>query len=166
MKTATILHYLLNCLWLLLPIMLWNGLLAGKLPQPFQPEIFEKDIPGFIVAGENLFRLMIFILPVLMPLRIVSPAQKIGLGLYLAGTGLYFLAWLALIVFPASPWSLSAPGFLAPAYTPLIWLIGIGLISSSLYFSSPYQPWVYIVMSAIFTGFHVSHTTLVYLKTC
>jgi hypothetical protein len=157
-------HYLFNCVWLLLPILLWNMVFAGKLPQAFQPEMFETDIPGFIVAGENFFRLVIFILPVLMPLRIVSPAQKVGLGLYLAGTGLYFLAWLALMLFPHSAWSLSAPGFLAPAYTPLIWLIGIGLIGSSLYFASSYQSWTYIALALIFVGFHLSHTALVYLK--
>ena len=162
---SPLLHYLFNCLWLLAPIMLWNIVFAGKLPAAFQPETFEKNIPIFIVAGENFFRLVIFILPILMPLRFVTLTQKVGLGLYAAGTALYFLAWLALMVFPHSAWSLSAPGFLAPAYTPLIWLIGIGLIGRSLYFASPYQPWMYIVLAIIFVGFHVSHTTLVYLST-
>jgi len=164
MKSTAITPYLLNCMWLLLPIMLWNIVFASKLPAAFQPETFEKNIPTVIVAGENFFRLVIFILPILMPLRCVTLAQKVGLGLYAAGIALYFLAWLALIYFPTSPWSLSAPGFLAPAYTPLIWLIGIGLIGSSLYFSSPYQPWMYIALAVIFVGFHVSHTALVYLN--
>jgi hypothetical protein len=158
-------NYLFNCLWLLAPIMLWNGVFAGKLPKAFQPEMFEKDIPTLIVDGENFFRLVIFILPLLMPLRFVTPAQKIGMGLYLAGIAIYFLAWLMLMVFPHSAWSLSAFGFLAPAYTPLIWLTGIGLMGSSLYFPSPYKTWMYIALAAIFIGFHLTHATLVYLRT-
>jgi hypothetical protein len=164
MKTGSLLYYLLNCLWLIVPIMLWNGIFSGKLPAAFQADSFDSDIPAFIVAGENFFRLVVFILPVFMPLTIASQMQKLGLGLYLAGTALYFLAWVALMYFPQSAWSLSAPGFLAPAYTPLIWLVGIGLIGSALYFSSPYQSWMYIVASVIFVGFHVAHPSLVYAR--
>ncbi len=165
MKTETWLHYLLNCIWLLVPIMLWNLVFASRLPDAFQPELFEKDIPAFIVNGENFFRLVIFLLPLLMPLQITTPGQQIGLRLYSAGTLIYFLSWVMLMVFPHSAWSLSAFGFLAPAYTPLIWLTGIGLMGSSLYFPSPYKTWMYITLAAIFIGFHVTHTTLVYLRT-
>ena len=157
--------YLLNNLLLILPILLWNLVLAGKLPQAFQAETFDKDIPGFILLGENVFRLVIFILPACMPLSLATPDQKLGLALYLAGTLLYFLAWAALIAFPQARWSKSAFGFLAPAYTPLIWLTGIGMIGNSLYFSSPYRTWMYILAAIIFAGFHVTHTSIVYLKT-
>lgn len=156
--------YLLNALLLILPILLWNWVFASKLPQPFQAELFEKDIPVFIVQGENIFRLMVLILPMCMPLSIVTQYQKFGLTLYLAGLGLYFLAWAAQMIFPGSKWSKSAPGFLAPAYTPLIWLSGIGLIGSSLYFPSPYQSWMYILAAVIFCGFHVTHTLIVYKR--
>ena len=127
MKT-TLLNYILNCMWLLLPIMVWNWFLANKLPRAYATETFDHSIPIFIVNGENIFRAMVFILPLLMPLRIETQTQKLGLGLYLAGTLIYFLSWLAQIYFPQSAWSLSAFGFLAPAHTPLIWLTGIGLI--------------------------------------
>jgi hypothetical protein len=100
-----------------------------------------------------------------MPLRITTGTQTLGMGLYLAGTLLYFLSWLALISFPHSAWSTSAAGFLAPAYTPLIWLIGIGLIGSSLYFTAPYHPWMYLALSAIFIAFHLTHTLTIYLRT-
>jgi hypothetical protein len=164
MKTTPFVNYLLNGMLLLLPIMAWNMIFASKLPRLYSAEIFWKDIPPFIATGENLFRLIVFILPLLMPLRIETSTQKIGLWLYIAGTAIYFVSWLAQMYLPQSAWSLSAFGFLAPAYTPLIWLVGIGLIGSALYFSSPYRSWMYIVTSIIFIGFHLTHATTVYLR--
>ena len=144
--------------------MAWNVVFASKLPRGFSPEFFEKDIPAFITNGENFFRLVIFVLPLLMPLQISTQSQKIGLGLYIVGTLIYFLSWVMQMYFPQSGWSMSAWGFLAPAYTPLIWLIGIGLMGSSLYFPSPYKVWMYMAVSALFLGFHVLHTALVYSR--
>jgi uncharacterized membrane protein len=157
-------NYLVNCLLLLLPIMAWNLIFASQLPWAYSEEVFSKNIPFFITSGENIFRLIVFILPVLMPLKIETQNQKVGLWLYIIGTAIYFLSWLAQMYFPQSVWSLSAWGFLAPAYTPLIWLVGIGLIGGTLYFSSPYQSWMYIVLSIIFIGFHLSHAMTVYSR--
>ena len=163
MKT-TFMNYLLNCMLLLIPIMAWNVAFASKLPRLYSPDIFEKNIPAFITNGENIFRLVVFILPLLMPIRIETPSQKIGLTLYIAGTAIYFLSWLAQMYSPQSAWSLSAFGSLAPAYTPLILLIGIGLIGNTLYFTSPYRSWVYIILSMLFVAFHLSHTFIVYQR--
>jgi hypothetical protein len=99
-----------------------------------------------------------------MPIRTETPIQKIGLTLYFTGTIIYFLSWLAQMYIPQSTWSLSLFGSLAPAYTPLIWLIGIGLIGSSLYFASPYRSWMYITLSIIFIAFHLSHTFIAYQR--
>lgn len=164
MKAYTFTGYITNCMLLILPIMAWNVIFAAKLPAAYLPEIFQKDIPPFITFGENLFRMLIFITPILMPLRIETKSQKLGLWLYLAGTAIYFISWLAQMYYPQSGWSLSAFGFLAPAYTPLIWLIGIGLIGSTLYFNSPYRSWMYIVTSILFIAFHVSHAITVYVR--
>jgi hypothetical protein len=144
--------------------MAWNIVFASKLPQAYSQEVFWKDIPPFIATGENIFRLLVFILPLLMPLRIETQTQKLGLWLYITGTAIYFLSWLAQIAFPQSAWSLSAIGFLAPAYTPIIWLVGIALIGSTLYFSSPYRSWMYIALSIVFIAFHLSHALIVYFR--
>jgi hypothetical protein len=144
--------------------MAWNTLLSSKLPRAYSTEVFDKCIPTFITYGENGFRLVVFILPLLMPLRIETQSQRLGLWLYITGTVIYCIAWLAQIYFPQSAWSLSAFGFLAPAYTPLILLTGISLIGSTLYFSSPYKSWMYIVVSVIFIGFHLSHAMTVYSR--
>ncbi len=156
--------YLLNCMLLLLPIMVWNLIFTSKLPNLYSLEVFEKEIPAFLTNGENILRLFVFILPILMPIRIETQTQKVGFGLYIAGAASYFLSWLAQIYFPQSVWSSSAFGFLAPAYTPLIWLIGIGLIGNTLYLASSYRSWMYIATSIIFISFHLSHAITVYLR--
>ena len=164
MKTSSFINYFANCILLLLPIMIWNVVFTSKLPNLYSQEIFEKNIPAVISIGESIFRLFVFVLPILMPLHIETPTQKFGLWLYIAGTVIYFLSWLAQIDFPQSAWSLSAFGFLAPAYTPLIWLTGISLIGSTLYFSSSYRSWMYIALSTIFISFHLSHAITVYRR--
>lgn len=164
MKMENILSYLTNCIWLLIPIMLWNMVFIEKLPVVYATENFWKDIPSFIAGGENFFRLLIFALPVLMPLRISTATQKLGMGLYVLGVLVYFGSWLLQMYFPLSGWSMSAAGFLAPAYTPLIWLVGIGLIGRELYFPTPYEEWVYISISVMFVIFHVSHAWTVYSR--
>jgi len=165
MAANTFSNYFLNAFLLLLPILLWNWALASRLPRAFSAEYFEKDIPVFITTAENLLRLVIFILPLFMPLSISTQTQKIGLWLYAVGVCLYFLSWLAQMRFPESAWSISVFGFLAPAYTPLIWLAGIGLVGSSLYFPGPYRSWMYCAAAVLFIGFHVAHTLMVYLRT-
>ena len=156
--------YFLNGLLLLAPILLWNWVFSAKLPKAFLPENFNQGIPVFISGAENILRLVVFSLPFFMPLNLATPTQRLGFWLYSLGTGLYFLSWLALMLFPKSSWSTSACGFLAPAYTPLIWLVGIGLVGSSLYIPVPYWPGIYLVCAVLFIAAHVSHASIVYLK--
>jgi hypothetical protein len=164
MISASTMKYLLNCMLLLMPIMAWNVIFSSKLPVLYSPTVFSKDIPSIIANGENFFRLIVFILPVLMPMRIETQSQRLGLWLYITGTVIYFVSWLAQIYFPQSSWSLSVFGFLAPAYTPLVWLVGIGLIGDALYFSSPYRSWMYITTSITFISFHLSHALTVFIR--
>ena len=156
--------YLLNCFLLTLPIMAWNMLLTNRLPEAFQPDIFWKDIPAFLTWGENISRALVFMFTLLMPLRMVTPRQKGGLFLYIAGTLIYFASWLVLIYLPDSAWSNSIFGFMAPAYTPLFWLLGIGLIGDSFYFNWPYRRWYFMLVSIVFLSFHNYHTMLVYFR--
>lgn len=145
--------------------MAWNILLANKLPKEFQPETFWKNIPIFLKYGENISRTIVFMLTLLMPLSILTSTQRKGLFLYISGTILYFASWLVLIIFPKSGWSNSIIGFTAPAYTPLFWLIGIGLIGNSFYFNLPYRRWFFIWLSFIFLIFHNFHTITIYFRT-
>lgn len=157
--------YSLNCFLLTLPILAWNIFLANKLPEEFQPGIFWKDIPAFLKYGENILRIAVFILALLMPLSISTATQKRGLFLYSAGTIVYFASWLALIYFPGSEWSNNLMGFMAPAYTPLFWLTGIGLIGNSFYFNLPYRRWIFILTAVLFLMFHNFHAVTIYFRT-
>jgi hypothetical protein len=157
--------YFFNCFLLTIPILLWDYIFTDKLPKAFQPEIFRKDIPFLITYGENILRLIMFVFISFIPLKIITHKQKIGLLLYVAGTLLYFTAWIILMYFPNTIWSNSVLGLLAPAYTPLFWLIGIGFIGDSLFFKIPYKRWLYFLIVILFLIFHNRHTYFIYFRT-
>lgn len=159
-----ILQYALNCFILLIPIFLWNIFFATSLPRGYSIEFFWKDIPPIVGTTENILRIIAFFLPLLMPLTIKTTSQKIGLGIYLAGVAIYFLSWIMQIYYPDSAWSSSLFGFLAPAYTTIIWLIGIGLIGNKLFIKIPYHPIIYIAISAVFVFVHTTHAYIVYTR--
>lgn len=137
---------LANCFWLILPLLGWNILLAPRLTQ----EAITSDAhsPTWLLGTENILRLATFILPLLFPLSIDVPLGKVGLAVYLAGTGVYFASWIPLIVAPASAWSRSLPGLFAPRLTPWVALLGIALVAHS---------WLYGVLATIFIFFHTWH---------
>ena len=165
MKFQLLKKYFFNCFLLTVPILLWDYIFTDKLPKAFQPEIYWKDIPSFIIYGENISRLIMFVFISLMPLKILSNKQKNGLVLYVIGVLLYFTSWVVLMYFPNTVWSNSVFGLLAPAYTPLFWLIGIGFIANSLFFNIPYRRGLYFLVVIIFLIFHNWHTYLIYFKT-
>lgn len=165
MKFKSIQKYFFNCFLLTIPILLWDYIFTDKLPKAFQPEIFWKDIPSFLIYGENISRIIMFVFISLMPLSISTITKKKGFAFYVAGTLVYFVSWLILIYYPNSMWSKSVLGLLAPAYTPLFWLIGIGLIGNSLYFNIPYRRWLYFLVVILFLIFHNWHTYLIYFRT-
>jgi hypothetical protein len=140
---------LLNCFWLLLPIFVWNAIFASRLPQLG----FRSDagVPRSILMAENLLRVGVFLLPLLLPLRWQDPQSRAGLALYGFGVLIYCVSWLPLLYFPEAVWSRSAAGLLAPAYTPLLWLLGIALIGRS---------WPYALLTLLFVGIHVYHNVL------
>jgi hypothetical protein len=135
---------------------------TGFLPPALGSQEFWRDIPPMVTYGENLLRLIVLILPFLMPLELTTVSQQRGLKMFVAGMILYFLSWLALILFPQSQWSVSWIGFLAPAYTPLVWLTGLALIGRRLYWPGPYHWWMHLWLAVGFTAFHVAHTSIVY----
>lgn len=154
--------YLLNCFLLLIPIFLWNILLMDELPQGYQAEVFWKDIPEIITYSENILRIIVFALPAFMVLSLQSNTQKIGLVLYVLGLLVYFASWLIMIIEPTIDWSQSLVGFMAPAYTTLIWFIGIGLIGQKSFLKVPHLTWTYMTSSILFVIVHTTHTYLVY----
>ena len=154
--------YLITCFWLILPPNLISLLLWAYLPEPFQSNLFGKDIPPFIKFFENFLRIVVMMFPVFFPLRIATNGQRRGLFIYSIGLVLYLFSYLALIYFPESSWSKSLLGFSAPATTPLIWLTGIGLIMDKPFFNIKYNKGIYIILVIAFCVFHFIHTSIIY----
>ena len=98
-----------------------------------------------------------------MPLRLTTRTQKTGLALYGFGTLVYFGSWLTLMYPISSEWPSSAIGFLAPAYTPLLWLAGIGLIGDSFAFNVRYRRGyffgldIFIRYASVYGSFRIRH---------
>jgi len=157
-------RYLRSCIWLTFPALLFNLAFMAWLPAAFSSEVFWHDIPGAISIPENVLRFVVFAAPALMPLRVDTPSQRQGLGLFVAGTLIYFLSWGALIAWPESAWSTSAFGFMAPAYTPLLWLVGIARMGDTLFFDLRYRWWMYALLSIVFLFFHNAHAWLVFSR--
>jgi hypothetical protein len=148
----------------IIPILVWNGVLTSKLPTAFSRETFNHGTPYSILIGENLFRFAVFLMPIFLRITISTSIGSAGACVFLLGLALYFLSWLVLIYAPASRWSTSAFGFCAPAYTPVIWLAGISLMADSYYFDAVYIRWHFIVPAACFSLFHTLHTAHAYSR--
>jgi hypothetical protein len=157
--------YIHNCFWLLAPILIFNLLFAHMLPPAYQASAFSKDIPQLIALPENALRAVVMLMPLLMRLQVSTSSQRIGFGLYVVGVLVYFASWGILIVAPRCKWSASTPGFMAPAYTPAIWLLGIGLIGDELVLPGvAFKPWIYWLACALFLLFHNLHAGLVHAR--
>ena len=164
MITRAVLKYLLNCFLLVVPALVVDLLLASRLPAEWQFDVFWRDIPPALAYGERISSLVVNILPVFMPLRISTPRQRQGLAVYIVGMLAYIAAWVMMVYFPQSAWSVSLVGSTATACPPLLWLVGIGLVGGTFPFPVAYNPWMYILPSVIFIASHFSHALLVYMR--
>lgn len=154
---------LANTFWLLVPILAFNIVFVRQLPPAFQTDVFWRNIPTWFGTTENVFRCFVLLLPLVMRLRAITDTQRAGFVIYIFGTLIYFAAWGALILFPHSPWSRSAVGFMAPAYTPAVWLSGISLIGDTLTIPELlYSPWIYRALAALFLIFHNLHAWTIF----
>lgn len=156
-------RHFISCGLLLLPILAWNIALIARLPSSIsKPEVW-RAIPPPLAFAENSLRILVFAVPFLMPLHVSTRRQKGGMALFVVGTLVYFASWLPLIAVPQSSWATSAAGFLAPAYTPVLWLLGLALLGQKLSWGSSYRPWMYAVLSMLFLAAHISHAIIVYV---
>ncbi len=150
---------------LLIPVFVWNFLLASKLPPPYDPVRFDEGIPKPLLVAESVFRTIVFLLPLLFRIDPAAQSGKAGLIVYAAGILLYFASWLALICLPERVWRKRVLLFTAPAVTPLIWLAGIGLTADAYYFNLPFRHWHYLLPCIVFTVIHTAHSFLAFRKT-
>lgn len=136
----------LNCLWLMVPLLAWNIILAPKIT--LEKIVSDSNSPPWLLVAENITRIIVFAFPLILPLRLQGTISKTGLAVYIIGTLIYFVTWIPLIWMPASPWSQSAAGLLAPRLTPLLPFLGIAMIGHS----APYAGF-----SLLFITLHTWH---------
>jgi hypothetical protein len=155
-------RFVLNGFLLVLPLLALNAALASRLPAGYRAARW-NDVPAAVTVPENVLRLATMLLPLLLPISLAGPVQRIGAALYLVGTVAYVASWLVQIWIPGSAWSTGVVGFLAPAYTPALWLAGIGLLGSQPVIPhTRYLPWVFLGTAAAFLVWHNLHAALVY----
>lgn len=161
LKTNILRTVLLNGYIPLIPILIWNYLFISKLPLAYQPQSFNHEIPLLITVGENIFRSIVFIMPLFFKISIYKSRQRNGLVVFVTGVLLYFISWLILMYMPSSTWSNNFLIFSAPAYTPIIWLVGLSMMVEKYYFFN-YSKWHYIVPALLFSVFHIYHSFYVF----
>ncbi len=137
---------LLNCFLLVLPLLVWNMLLAPRITDSRITS--DAHSPAWLLIAENVSRMAVFALPLLFPLRMKDLPGRAGLLAFLLGSLIYFASWLPLLLAPGSVWSNSAAGLLAPRLTPLLALLGIALIGHA---------WPYGVLVGVFVLLHTWH---------
>ena len=157
-------RYLVNGFLLVAPLLALNMALAGRLPAGYQPAAWNA-VPAGVCIAENVLRLPTFLLPVLLPISFSGAVQRVGAVLYAVGAAGYLASWAVQILRPNAAWSTGRAGFLAPAYTPALWLTGIGLLGAEPIIPHlRYLPWIYLGTVLAFLAVHNLHAELVHRR--
>lgn len=137
---------LLNCFWLLVPVLVWNLVLAPRLTQ----EGFRSDekVARWILGLEGVLRIVVFAYPLLLPLQANSSVSRAGSAVYVLGLVVYCGSWIPLLRRPDAKWSQAALGLLAPYFTQQLIFAGIALIGNS---------GLYLLLSVFFITVHALH---------
>jgi hypothetical protein len=154
-------RYILNGFLLFIPLLVFDAAFASRLPAAYQAACWD-DVPALVTVPEGALRVGTMLLALLLPISVAGPVQLSGAALYVVGLAAYGMAWAAQILFPRSSWSTGTAGFLAPAFTPALWLTGIGLIGfRPLIPHIRALPWIFLATAAVFLAFHNVHGALV-----
>lgn len=140
---------LLNCFLLLVPLLVWNIIFSSSLTQ----KGFHNDavVPSWLLWSEHALRAVVFFVPLLFVLEVKDNWARVGLWVFGVGAVIYCASWLPLVYAPDSYWSRSWIGALSPAFTPILWLLGIALVGRS---------WLYAIGSVLFVAVHVLHNLI------
>jgi hypothetical protein len=135
-----------NCLWLMLPLLIWNILLGPRIKD--ERITSDNHSPKWLLIGENFTRILVFALPLLMPLQIEDFFKQPGSWVYIIGTLIYLSTWLPFLFTPRSAWCNMAGGLLAPRITPVLPFLGAAWLGHS---------WLYALAAALFVALHTWH---------
>jgi len=149
--------YINNCFLLFIPILLFNILFFKKLPPHYL-----KNISHPIIIMETITRIIVIAFSMIMAINIQNNQEKIGLIIYIIGVIIYFTSYFIEIYATNTLFGRNIIFILAPYWTSIIWLIGIGLVGNRLFINIPYHFSVYLILSVIFTTIHTIHGYLCY----
>jgi len=147
---------LLNGFWLFLIPLLIN-VFYSKLPMD---RFFPKKPSKILKILEMISRILALGCSILLLIQFQeNPKFKLGLIIYITGLVIYFGSWIILIIIQEETIAnlhpvLRTALLFAPAYTPLIWLIGMALICDALWFAIP---------ASVFVLFHVLQLKFIYV---
>lgn len=147
-------HYFQNGFLLMIPILAWNLLFYKRIS-----DIYSFTTPSKYELAEKITRIITFLMSAFMCFSLDSDMSIIGLAIYITGLILYFGSWLIVIYnrkkYPVFQHIIVR---LAPAWLPIIWLIGIGLMCPFNYFNIPFLSEIFIGISLLFVIIHTLHT--------
>jgi len=152
-----IIKYINNCFLFFVPILIFNILFFKKLPS-----YYLKNISHPIIIAETITRIITIAFSMIMAINIQNKTEKIGLIIYIIGIIIYFTSYFIEIYAANSLFGRNIIFILAPYWTSVIWLIGIGLLGNRLFVNIPYHFTVYLVLSIIFATIHTIHGYLCY----
>ena len=136
-----------NGVWLVLPVLVANIVLAGALPEGYGSD---EGVPGWLLAVEGVLRVVVFIAPALLTVRLSGRAGRVGAVVYVLGLAVYAASWL--LVIAAGDAGVGHPVVAsAPYWTPAVFLGGVALLCRA--------PW-YLVPVALFVAVHTAHGLL------
>jgi len=150
-------NYRNNCFWFFIPVIIFNIIFTKYLP-----DFYLKKIDHPIVIIETIARITTIALSVIMSIKLDNKTGKIGLIVYIIGILVYFCSYFIVIKIPAISFHNNFIVLLAPYWTSVLWLIGIGLLGNKLFINMPYHYSAYIIISIVFTVIHSTHGYICY----
>jgi len=152
------LKYINNCFLFYIPILLFNILFFKKLPSHYL-----KNISHPIVIMETITRIIIIAFSIIMAINIKNKIEKTGLIMYIIGIIIYFTSYFIEIYASDTLFGRKLIFILAPYWTSVIWLMGIGLVGNRLFINIPYHFIAYLILSVVFAAIHTIHGYLCYI---
>ena len=136
-----------NGLWLVLPVLVDNIVFAGALPGSYGSG---GGVPGWLLAAEGVLRVVVFVTPALLTVRLSGRAGRVGAVVYVLGLAVYAASWVAVIA--AGDAGVGHPVVAtAPYWTPAVFLGGVALLCRARW---------YLVPVGLFVAVHTAHGLL------
>jgi hypothetical protein len=141
-----------NCLWFFMPVIIFNIIFAKYLP-----ENYLRNIKHPVIAIETIARAITIAFSMIMAVNLDSEIGKVGLIVYIIGMLIYFCSYFIAIKVPAISFHNNLIVLLAPYWTSVLWLTGIGLLGNKSFLNIPYHYAIYIAISIAFAIIHSIH---------